>query len=41
MRERMRRGAMILETLKQQKFAVRKPEAMLELAGRLSDGGQK
>ena len=41
LRERMRRGAMILETLKQQKFAVRKPEAMLELAGRLSDGGQK
>lgn len=39
LRERMRRGAMILELLKQQKFAVRSPEMMLELVKRLSDGG--
>lgn len=37
MRARMRRGARILEMLKQQKFAVRKPEEMLRMAAELDN----
>lgn len=39
LRERMRRGAVILDMLKQHKFAVRTPEMMLEITGRLAGGG--
>ena len=39
LRARMRRGALILEMLKQHKFAVRKPETMLEMIERLESGG--
>ncbi|MBS6398150.1 MAG: F0F1 ATP synthase subunit alpha [Clostridiales bacterium] len=38
LRRRMRRGAVILQLLKQPKFAVRSPEAMLELCRRLEEG---
>jgi F-type H+/Na+-transporting ATPase subunit alpha len=38
LRERMRRGAIILELLCQPKFAVRKPKTMLELLSRLNGG---
>ena len=41
LRERMRRGAIILELLCQPKFAVRKPKDMLEQLGRLPDGGRQ
>ena len=39
LRERMRRGACILEMLKQPKFAVRKPMDMLEAVEQLESGG--
>ncbi len=41
LRERMRRGAIILELLCQPKFAVRKPKDMLEQLGRLPGGGRQ
>lgn len=41
LRERMRRGAAILELLKQPKFAARKPKAMLEMVRQLESGGEK
>ena len=41
LRERMRRGAAILEMLKQPKFAVRKPKTMLEQVERLENGGNQ
>lgn len=41
LRERMRRGAVILDMLKQHKFAVRTPETMLEITGRLAGGGTR
>lgn len=40
LKERMRRGALILEALKQQKFAVKTPEEMLRISDRLSRGEQ-
>lgn len=39
LRERMRRGALILDLLKQQKFAVRSPQEMLQLAEKVQPGG--
>ena len=41
LRERMRRGAAILELLKQHKFAVRKPEEMLKAVEQLESGGEQ
>ena len=41
LRERMRRGAAILEMLKQSKFAVRKPETMLKQVEQLENGGNQ
>ena len=41
LRERMRRGAIILDALKQPKFAVRTQEEMLQLSKVLGDGGEK
>lgn len=40
MQQRMRRGALILEMLKQQKFAVRTPAVMLQMVREI-DGGQQ
>ena len=37
----MRRGAAILELLKQHKFAVRKPEEMLKAVEQLESGGEQ
>ena len=41
LRERMRRGAVILQNLKQYKFDVRTPEEMIEIIGALESGGEK
>ena len=41
LRERMRRGAAILELLKQHKFAVRKPEELLKAVEQLERGGEQ
>lgn len=41
MKERMRRGALILEMLKQHKYAVRTPETMLDQVAELNAGGTK
>ena len=41
LRGRMRRGAAILEMLKQSKFAVRKPETMLKQVEQLENGGNQ
>ena len=41
LRERMRRGAIILELLCQPKFAVRTPETMLGMMNSLSEGAAK
>lgn len=41
LRERMRRGANILELLKQGKYAVRAPETMLQIAAEMNAGGRK
>ncbi len=40
LKERMRRGALILELLKQPKFAVRTPKEMLALTKQLENGGK-
>ncbi len=41
LRERMRRGAVILELLKQPKFGVRSPATMMELSRKMAAGGNK
>ena len=39
LQKRMRRGALLLDTLKQQKFAVRSQQEMLDLAKKVQSGG--
>ncbi len=41
LRERMRRGAVILDLLKQSKFDVRSPGTMMELSRRMASGGKQ